>query len=321
MCNKKFKTMRRIFLLAAIAVLGFSSCKKDEKQPQQDPIQLTLTAEIATPATKATYTYDEGIKMAWEAEESITIVTFKDDKAVSAQNLSSTGEAGRKTATFSGSFTPTDGATYIACYPPLADRGTYWNTEVESGRDWGLLIDKGFKYLTWFSPNAQNYQSENGSLDILKVGDVMVGDVEINEGVATTTLRKTISVLKLVLNLPDEASGDKLSSVQVQSQGAGKTITTGNLIEYNQMETPFMWYGSEQSALQLGLGSAEGMDTPGNKPLVVYIPGPLGQIPAGNLKITVSGQKGNYVKTIYIPEQKNMQAGFVYTINAELVKE
>ena len=313
--------MRRIFLLAAIAVLGFSSCKKDEKQPQQDPIQLTLTTEIATPATKATYTYDKGIKMAWGAEERITIVTFKDGKALSAQNLSSTGEAGRKTATFSGSFTPTDGATYIACYPPLADRGTYWNTEVKSGSDWGLRIDMNKdQFLTWSSPNNNHYQSENGSLDILKVGDVMVGDVEINEGVATTTLRKTISVLKLVLNLPDVAVGDKLYSVQVNSQG-GKSITTGTWIQYNQMETPFMWYGGGISALQLGLVGSGGMDTPGNKQLVVYIPGALGQIPAGNLVITVSGQKGNYVKTIYIPEQKNMQAGFVYTITADLVKE
>lgn len=311
--------MRKIFLLAAIAVLGFSSCKKDEKQPQQDPIQLTLTAEIATPATKATYTYDEGIKMAWEAEESITIVTFKDDKAVSAQNLSSSGEAGRKTATFSGSFTPTDGATYIACYPPLADRGTYWNTEVKSGSDWGLCIDKENKYLVWTSTNTQNYQSENGSLDILKVGDVMVGDVEINEGDATTTLRKTISVLKLVLNLPDVAVGDKLYRVEVLSQGGN--ITTGDYIEYNQMETPFMWYGSGQSALHLGLGSAGGMDTPDNKQLVVYIPGALGQIPEGNLVITVYGNKGKYVKTIWIPGQKNMQAGFVYTITADLIKE
>lgn len=320
MCNKKFKTMRRIFLLAAIAVLGFSSCKKDEKQPQQDPIQLTLTAEIATPATKATYTYDEGIKMAWEAEEEITIVTFKDDKALSAQNLSSTGEAGRKTATFSGSFTPTDGATYIACYPPLADRGTYWNTEVESGSEWGLRIEKNQNgYLDWYSPDTDNYQSENGSLDILKVGDVMVGDVEINEGVDSITLRKTISVLKLVLNLPDVAVGDKLYSVQVHSQGG--FITTGDWIEYNQMETPFKWKGSEQSVLELGLGSAGGMDTPGNKQLVVYIPGPLGKIPAGNLEITVYGNNGDYVKTIYIPEQKNMQAGFVYTINAELGKK
>lgn len=319
MCNKKFKTMRKIFLLAAIAVLGFSSCKKDEKQLQQDPIQLTLITEIAIPATKATYTYDEGIKMAWGAEERITIVTFKDDKAVSAQNLSSTGEAGRKTATFSGSFTPTEGATYIACYPPLVERGEYWNTEVESGRDWGLCIDKEAKYLLWFSTNTQNYQSENGSLDILKVGDVMVGDVEINEGVATTTLRKTISVLKLVLNLPDVAVGDKLYSVQVRSQGG--TITTGDWIQYNQMETPFMWYGGGQSALQLGLGSAEGMDTPGNKQLVVYIPDALGKIPKGNLEITVDGQNGDYVKTILIPEQKNMQAGFVYTITADLVKE
>lgn len=320
MCNKKFKTMRRIFLLAAIAVLGFSSCKKDEKQPQQDPIQLTLTAEIATPATKATYTYDEGIKMAWGAEERITIVTFKDDKAVSAQNLSSTGEAGRKTATFSGSFTPTDGATYIACYPPLADRGTYWNTEVESGRDWGLRIDKDVKYLDWSSPNPQNYQPENGSLEHLKVGDVMVGDVEINEGVATTTLRKTISVLKLVLNLPDVAVEDKLYSVQVHSQG-GQSITTGTWIQYNQMETPFMWYGGGISTLQLGLGSAEGMDTPGNKQLVVYIPDALGKIPEGNLEIKVYGNNGHYVKTILIQEQKNMQAGFVYTITADLVKE
>lgn len=313
--------MRKIFLLAAIAVLGFSSCKKDEKQLQQDPIQLTLTAEIETPATKATYTYDEGIKMAWGAEESITIVTFKDDKAVSAQNLSSTGEAGRKTATFSGSFTPTDGATYIACYPPLADKGTYWNTEVKSGTDWGLRIDMNkHEFLDWTSPNAQNYQSENGSLDILKVGDVMVGNVEINEGVATTTLRKTISVLKLVLNLPDVAVGDKLYTVQVRSQG-GKSITTGTWIQYNQMETPFMWYGGGMSTLLLGLGSAEGMDTPGNKQLVVYIPDALGKIPEGDLVITVYGFNGQYVKTISIPEQKNMQAGFVYTITADLVKE
>lgn len=312
--------MRRIFLLAAIAVLGFSSCKKDEKQPQQDPIQLTLITEIETPATKATYTYDEGIKMAWEAEERITIVTFKDDKAVSAQNLSSTGEAGRKTATFSGSFTPTDGATYIACYPPLEDRGTYWNTEVKSGSDWGLRIDKNKdQFLTWSSTLNNHYQSENGSLDILKVGDVMVGEVEINEGVATTTLRKTISVLKLVLNLPDVAVGDKLASVQVNSQGGN--ITTGTWIQYNMMETPFMWHGGGSSALHLGLGTVGGMDTPGNKQLVVYIPGPLGKIPEGYLVITVSGQKGNYVKTISVPEQKNMQAGFVYTITADLVKE
>ena len=313
--------MRKIFLLAAIAVLGFSSCKKDENQPHQDQIQVTLITEIATPATKATYTYDEGIKMAWEAEERITIVTFKDGKAVSAQNLSSTGEAGRKTATFSGSFTPTEGATYIARYPPLVERGEYWNTKVESGSDWGLRIYMNeAEYLEWYPTNTQNYQSENGSLDILKVGDTMVGSVEINDGVATTTLRKTISVLKLVLNLPDEASGDKLSSVQVQSQGG--SITTGFLIQYDQMETPFMWKGGGQSALQLGLGSSfEKMDVPGNKQLVVYIPGALGQIPEGNLEITVDGQNGNYVKTISIPEQKNMQAGFVYTITAALVKE
>ena len=191
---------------------------------------------------------------------------------------------------------------------------------MESGSDWGLRIEKNkHEYLDWSSPNAQNYQSENGSLDILKVGDVMVGDVEINEGVATTTLRKTISVLKLVLNLPDVAVGDKLYSVQVNSQGGD--ITTGDYIEYNQMETPFKWKGNRQSTLQLGLGSAEGMDTPGNKQLVVYIPGALGQIPAGYLEIAVYGQKGNYVKTISIPEQKNMQAGFVYTITADLVKE
>mgnify|MGYP006364674175 FL=1 len=311
--------MRRIFLLAAIAVLGFSSCKKDEKQLQQDPIQLTLTAEIETPATKATYTYDEGIKMAWEAEERITIVTFKDDKAVSAQNLSSTGVAGRKTATFSGSFTPTDGATYIACYPPLEERTEYWITEVESGRNWGLRIDKNAEFLTWVYPNSQDYQSENGSLDILKVGDVMVGDVEINEDVATTTLRKTISVLKLVLNLPDVAVGDKLYSVQVNSQGG--FITTGTWVQYNQMETPFMWDGGGLPSLSLGLGSAGGMDTPGNKQLVVYIPDALGKIPEGNLVIKVYGKDGNYVKTISIPEQKNMQAGFVYTITADLVKE
>lgn len=281
---------------------------------------MTLITEIATPATKATYTYDEGIKMAWEAEERITIVTFKDGKAVSAQNLSSTGEAGRKTATFSGSFTPTDGATYIACYPPLAEKDGYWNTEVESGRDWGLRIEMNkHEYLDWYSPNTLNYQSENGSLDILKVGDVMVGDVEINEGVATTTLRKTISVLKLVLNLPDVAVGDKLYSVEVRSQRG--SITTGTWIQYNQMETPFMWYGGGISTLQLGLGSAEGMDTPGNKQLVVYIPGALGKIPEGNLVITVYGQNGDYVKTISIPEQKNMQAGFVYTITADLVNE
>lgn len=311
--------MRRIFLLTAIAVLGFSSCKKDEKQLQQDPIQLTLTAEIDTPATKATYTYDEGIKMAWGAEERITIVTFKDDKAVSAQNLSSTGVAGRKTATFSGSFTPTDGATYIACYPPLEERTEYWITEVESGRDWALRINKGEKYLQWFSTNTHNYQSENGSLDILKVGDVMVGDVEINEGNATTTLRKTISVLKLVLNLPDVAVGDKLYTVQVLSQGGD--ITTGTWIQYNMMGTPIVWQGGGISTLQLGLVSSEGMDTPDNKQLVVYIPGALGQIPAGNLEITVVGFDGDYVKTISIPEQKNMQAGFVYTITADLVKE
>ena len=39
------------------------------------------------------------------------------------------------------------------------------------------------------------------------------------------------------------------------------------------------------------------------------------------LEITVSGNNGDdYVKTISIAEQKNMQAGFVYTITADLEK-
>ena len=310
--------MKRLFILAAAVLMVLPSCTK-EQNGQQDAIQLTLTAKIASP-TKASYTDDNGIKMSWDATERISIVTFKDDMAVSVQELTSIGDEGREDAVFSGSFTPTDGATYLAVYPPLMDRGSYWITENSTLQsDIGLRINKNDNvYLSWRSTNPQNYQAENGSLDIVKWADVMVGTVSITDGTATTSLQKTISVLKLVLTLPAEAPEQKLYSIQVH-QKEGKSITTGTWVQYNQLETPFVWYGGGISTVQLGLGSASGIDIPASKKVVAYIPGAYGQLPVGDITITLyASVVSEYSKTLTIDELKPMQAGYVYTINADL---
>ena len=304
--------MKKIILFAAIASAMFVSCVK-ETAVEQKPIQLTLTASFEDLSTRASYTDNHGLKMSWDAEEAISIVTVKDDKAINLQTMTSSGTAGRKNAVFTGSFTPTDGAKYFAVYPAMSDHfDTYWSTEGQHFR-----IDKNSEYLSWKPINISNLsQTGNGSLDHIAGVDAMIGQVDVVDGKANTSLVKTLSVLKLNLSLPDDIEeGGTLTCVEVVSEGT--SITTGTWKGFNY-STPFQWDGGGQKLVQMGLN----IPAEDNGNVVIYIPGAYGKLPAED--ITVSLYQGAVItceKIITISEELPMQAGYVYTINAEMVKK
>ena len=308
--SKSVSDMKKIILFAAIASAMFVSCIK-ETAVEQKPIQLTLTASFEDLSTRASYTDNHGLKMSWDAEEAISIVTVKDDKAINLQTMTSSGTAGRKNAVFTGSFTPTDGAKYFAVYPAMSDHfDTYWSTEGQHFR-----IDKNSEYLTWKTINVSNLsQTGNGSLDHIAGVDAMIGQVDVVDGKANTSLVKTLSVLKLNLSLPDDIEeGGTLTCVEVKSEGF---ITTGTWQEFDY-STPFQWAGGGQTFVQMGLN----IPAEDNGNVVIYIPGPYGKLPAGNITVSLYQGVVTCEKIIPISEELPMQAGYVYTINAEMEKK
>ena len=303
--------MKKIILFAAIASAMFVSCVK-ETAVEQKPIQLTLTASFEDLSTRASYTDNQGLKMSWDAEEAISIVTVKDDKAINLQTMTSSGTAGRKNAVFTGSFTPTDGAKYFAVYPAMIDYfDTYWSTEGQHFR-----IDKNSEYLTWRGINISNLsQTGNGSLDHIAGVDAMVGQVDVVDGKANTSLVKTLSVLKLNLSLPDDIDEGTLTCVEVVSEGT--SITTGTWKRFNY-STPFQWEGGGLHVVQMRLD----IPAEANGNVVIYIPEAYGELPAEDITVSLyqDGVK-TYEKIIPISEGLPMQAGYVYTINAEMEKK
>ncbi len=309
--SKSVSDMKKIILFAAIASALFVSCVK-ETAVEQKPIQLTLTASFEDLSTRASYTDNHGLKMSWDAEEAISIVTVKDKKAINLQTMTSSGDAGRKNAVFTGSFTPTDGAKYFAVYPAMINYyDEYWSTEGQHFR-----IDKNSEYLSWRAINISNLsQTGNGSLDHIAGVDAMVGQVDVVDGKANTSLVKTLSVLKLNLSLPDDIDEGTLTCVEVTSEGT--SITTGTWKEFNY-STPFQWDGGGLRFVQMGLN----IPAEDNGNVVIYIPGPYGKLPAENITVSLY-QEGviTYEKIIPISEELPMQAGYVYTINAEMAKK
>ena len=221
--------MKKTLLFVATAVAALVSCEKNQEPaneniaPEVRGIPMTLTANIAG-ATKTSYTDNgSGLKETWNAEESISIVTLDGDNGniVSVDTFTASGEAGQSSATFSGTFTGGETpAKVIAIYPALTMSGGLYRTPDYQDRygNSRRILQNGSGQFFEYSYNIELKQTSNADFSHMTNYCLMTGAVDIDDiknGVLTVSLSNLMTVLKMVVTLPDSYKGHTFSRIQL----------------------------------------------------------------------------------------------------------
>ena len=188
-------------MMACAAVL-MNSCQKMPAE-KKEGIPMTIQASVIAPATTKTiydYTDDKTLEGSWDSEESITVVSFGRDGITAVDKFVSTGEAGRKKAEFSGTWTGNEGDKVICLYPSV---DSYAGNSIFDG-------------VRMYSPTIymRDLSIASGALqhdDPSSVSDVdlMLGEVMINGDVAHVYLKHQFAVFRIevtLMNFPYEGS-------------------------------------------------------------------------------------------------------------------
>lgn len=221
--------MRKFMIFAALAaVLAISCQKNDNPKPETQGRPMTLIANIGD-ATKVNYTPDGNVlKTTWEAEETISVVSFSvdDHEVASIDNFTSTGEAGRTTAKFTGTFTgPEDFAGIIVLYPALqeVEPGIY-STAPYKDYDGHMLstLDRthiGYYYFDggYAEPLRQVADDDASHLRNYCVMSGITDDSDIKNNILTASLENEMTVLKIHLTVPDAYKGKQLQILKIEA--------------------------------------------------------------------------------------------------------
>ena len=209
--------MKRILTFVvwtACAAALISGCQKTPTEKKGIP--LTIQASKDEPVgTKTLYDYDTEAKTlegSWDSEESITVVSFGKDGITAVDTFTSTGEAGRKKAEFSGTWTGNEGDKVICLYPSV---DTYAGNSIFDG-------------VRLYSPTIymRNLSTASGALqhdDPSSISDVdlMLGEVTIEGDVAHVNMEHQFAVFRIEVtlrNFPYEAPpGSPFDQARVNS--------------------------------------------------------------------------------------------------------
>lgn len=221
--------MNKTLLFVATAFAVLVSCEKNQESANENTtsevkgIPMTLTANIAG-ATKTSYADNgSGLKETWNAEESISIVTLDGDNGniVSVDTFTSSGEAGRSSATFSGTFTGGGSPVkVIAIYPALTMSGGMYRTPAYQDRygNSRMILQNGSEQFFDYSYNIELKQTSNADFSHMTNYCIMTGAVDIDDiknGVLTVSMSNLMTVLKMVVSLPDSYKGHTFSRIQL----------------------------------------------------------------------------------------------------------
>lgn len=229
--------MNKTLLFVATAFAVLVSCEKNQEPANENTtsevkgIPMTLTANIAG-ATKTSYADNgSGLKETWNAEESISIVTLDGDNGniVSVDTFTSSGEAGRSSATFSGTFTGGGSPVkVIAIYPALTMSGGMYRTPPYKDRygNNARILYNGSGNNFQYSQNNEVKQTANADFGHLSNYCLMSGAVDIDDiknGTLTVSLSNLMTILKIVVTLPASYKGKTFSKIQMNCYTDGAT--------------------------------------------------------------------------------------------------
>ena len=324
--------MRKIFLLfATFGVLLTNACSKMETAPNQNLTPFTLTATIGD-MTKTSYTETDGVmKVQWEADETITLVKTVNESITAMYNLTSTGEAGRTIAEFTGSVDLTgENVKFIAIYPAVKDPATSGSyAQMPEGCKYQInKVSNGSNYITT-NINYNPYhicQTADNDASHIKYMDIMNGDVNTTaSGAALTSLNKLSALMKLELTLPDDAVGKQATRVKF---AVGESFQTVDLwIKASNINNSGTSSYTKSATINLGTAGA-GITITNEKKLTAYLvlikPAAIANGTTQTITLTTEYMEDEtkktkeYTKSVTASQRYEMLPGYIYTINATL---
>ena len=210
--------MKRIFIILTVAVLSavlLDSCQKSTPEVKKG-VPLKIQASVAAPVgTKSRYEYDtedRTLKGSWDSDESITVVSFGQNGITAIDTFTSTGEAGRLKAEFSGTWTGNAGDKVICLYPSV---DTYAGNSIFDG----VRLNSPTIYMRNISTASGALQHDDPS-SVSDV-DLMLGEVTIDGDQAYVRLEHQLAVFRIEVTLrifPYEApSGSPFDQARINS--------------------------------------------------------------------------------------------------------
>ena len=207
--------MKRIItIIAAFAVVLFNSCQKQTTEKKVG-VPLTIKASVVAPSgTKTIYDYtdERTLEGFWDSEESITVVSFGRSGITSIDTFTSTGEAGRKKAEFSGTWCGNMGDKIICLYPAV---DTYAGNSIFDA----VRVGSPTIYMRNLSTASGALQHDDPS-SISDV-DLMLGEVIIDGDVAHVFMEHQLAVFRIEVtlrNFPYEApAGSPFDQARINS--------------------------------------------------------------------------------------------------------
>lgn len=272
-----------IYLAVATAMVLVSCAKDDIFAPQTE--SFTITATISNSETRTSYVDEtadptKGLKVEWEANETISVVELTASGTYNNKYWTFTSDnvAGAKaTFTAPAGFETTEGCKYIAIYPALTDgvNGPYAGV---TASNCSALLRENTNYIEYrYISNDYYRQTGVASMDLLKSYDVMVSAIEFNEGKADIDLAKMFSVIKLDLTLPAEAAGKEIYKMKLASDKewwpSSGTVSLSDIIDGN-----YKWTSAssvkEANILLRNSEDTGNMTVPNDCKVSIYLPCP-----------------------------------------------
>lgn len=188
--------------MTACSAVLISGCQKSTLELKTG-CPLTIRASVVKPTgTKTMYDYDDverTLEGFWDSYETITVVSFGQGGISAVDEFVSTGEAGRKKAEFSGTWTGNEGDKIICLYPSV---DSYAGNSIFDG----VRVGSPTIYMRNLSTASGALQHDDPS-SISDV-DLMLGEVKISGDAAYVHMEHQFAVFRIEVtlrNFPYEA--------------------------------------------------------------------------------------------------------------------
>ena len=182
--------------MTACAAVLMNSCQKTPAE-KKEGIPMTILASVIAPeSTKTIYDYtdDKTLEGFWDSYETITVVSFGQNGITAVDEFVSTGEAGRKKAAFSGTWTGNEGDKIICLYPSVDSYAGYSIFE-------GVTVGSPTIYMRDLSTASAPLQHDDtGAVSDV---DLMLGEVTLYGDVAYVHLEHLFAVFRIEVTLRD----------------------------------------------------------------------------------------------------------------------
>lgn len=335
--------MKKTTIITMAMLLTAMSCQKNipsEEDPanENQPIKLTLTASIARPETKVTYTDEiNTLKFAWEEGDQVSLITLDENGKVLSNDVLTAKDSGTN-AQFEGTWSnPENAKTVSVYYPALTEGDGSKNNEWESKNYDGYSGEgvlsgckKGNSYI--YVRSTFHFQTKNGDPSDLKHYVVMKGDIsdiqELSSGKTSSALKNMCYVIKVKAKVPETEAFEKITSIKIEEETRNHPITFigGTSLGNNFCSDN----GNPSYSVSVGLGdklqdyyeSGSGVSSDSEGCVTAYMMcygGKEYTLPSGTeLKVSIYSLESAANATITLARDNTFEPGKMYRLNATL---